>query len=166
MNTEVTAYLEKDHRTVEQLFADILDSNDATRRKALFHAVDGELSIHAEGEEAILYPRARREEALQDLTAHSEDEHQEIKDKLTALRETDVEDRQWMTLLRDLKACVSHHVEEEEKELFPKMRELWSESERKELGAALIEAKEKVYRLAAAERSVVKAEPVKHDFAS
>ncbi len=147
MNSEVTAYLEKDHRTVETLFDDILDSNDATRKRALFHAVDGELSIHTEAEEAILYPRARREPELKGLVEHAEDEHQSIKDKIALLRETDLEDREWNVLLRNLRDCVNHHVEEEEKELFPKMRELWSEAERKEIGEALIEAKERTFRL-------------------
>jgi hypothetical protein len=62
------------------------------------------------------------------------EEHLAVKRLLTDLMEAGVEDAQFEAKMTVLKEQVEHHVEEEEKELFPKVRKACSKEELEDLG--------------------------------
>lgn len=98
-----------------------------------FHALRECLGHHAHEEESILYPRTR--ESLKEETSHAVREHTEI-NKLLAMLEYDPHKEE---SFEEFKESLKHHIEEEENEYFPKVRE---EFDSKQLVEMYQEAKE------------------------
>ena len=149
---EITQSLENDHHILEKLFKDALTTDDDQTRVALFHAIDFELLAHSEAEESILYPRLRREAAFRELAVHSEQEHQEIKQMLSQLRIKGSDEPNWKEEIAVLYDRVRHHMRQEEERIFPRMREVFTEAERTDLGHAVIGAREQVRRIGVSDR--------------
>jgi hemerythrin superfamily protein len=134
--------LTKDHRTVDELFDRFERSSDPSERGELVAKMIEELSVHAAIEEQELYPLMRRAFAEDDLVDEAEHEHAEAKAVLAVLVQLRIDDQHFEPLVGELIADVRHHVEEEENELFPKLREAVSEDELDEVGQRLERAKQ------------------------
>lgn len=123
---DVIALLEKDHREVERLFAKMEKAEQPEKRLELLETLTEELEAHAGAEEMAVYPRAVTVCKTEEQTEHSFEEHNEMRKRLAELRETEPVAPEWTEKLEELKETVEHHVEEEESQLFPKMRETFS----------------------------------------
>jgi iron-sulfur cluster repair protein YtfE (RIC family) len=117
---DVIKLLEQDHREVEDLFAKAETTSGAAKQQVV-SKIASELTIHAEAEEAIVYP-AMRQAGLGGLVDEAEAEHQKVKDLVAQLETMDGSTAAVDPILEQLKADVEHHVEEEESEGFPKFR--------------------------------------------
>jgi len=103
-----------------------------------------ELSIHAAIEEAYFYPEVKK--ALgegSELVDESLHEHQEVKETLAALEDMDPADAAYDQQVAALIADVRHHVEEEEGEMFPKLRSALSAEQLGDIGEKLADGKAK-----------------------
>jgi hemerythrin superfamily protein len=123
-----------DHREVESLFAEIEKGAGGNKRLLVEHVI-AELVRHSVAEEQYLYPVARR--VLPDgdkLADHELEEHAEAERVMKSLEETDAEDPKFDELTRKLIDAIRHHVEDEEKDLLPKMRDACDAEELRELG--------------------------------
>jgi hemerythrin superfamily protein len=127
--------LEKQHREVEELFEEFEDAGDGARKtKArLCQDISEQLAVHAEIEEKLFYPEAKQENT-EELLRESVEEHLAVKRLLADLMEGGTDDPQFMARMKVLKEQVEHHVDEEEKELFPKVRKSCSKEELEDLG--------------------------------
>src|SRR5437870_131654 len=112
--------LKNDHRKVEKIFSDIEKGNG--KRKELFTELAAELTVHAEIEEQLFYPAAKDAEPTRDLVLESYEEHKQVKMVLSDLEQADMSTDTWLAGLKVLMEDVQHHVGEEEKELFPKVK--------------------------------------------
>lgn len=133
--------LTADHVEVESMFVQIESLPPGGSTDSLVEQVVRELSIHAAIEEQILYPAMRK--ALPDgetLVQEAIDEHQEVKETLAAIEKADGPGERG-PLLQQLIADVRHHVDEEESELFPKLRASIGTAELREMGGKLAAAK-------------------------
>ena len=133
--------LTADHTDVEQLFVQIESLPEGEPRSNLVGDVIRELSVHAAIEEQVLYPAMRK--ALPDgetLVQEAIDEHQEVKETLAAIERADTAAER-DPLVQGLIADVRHHVEEEETELFPKLRASVGTQELQDMGGKLAAAK-------------------------
>ena len=102
-----------------------------------------ELSQHAVIEEQILYPAVReRMPDAESTVLEALEEHHVAKWVLSELDDLTPDDERFDAKFTVLAESVRHHIEEEEKELFPKMREEFTRTELTELGKALATAKE------------------------
>jgi iron-sulfur cluster repair protein YtfE (RIC family) len=135
---DVIKLLETDHREVEDLFAKAEANNGAAKAQVVSKIAD-ELTLHAEVEESVVYP-AMRQAGLDDLVNEAEEEHQKVKDLIARL-EADSASSQVDGVLGELKSNVSHHVEEEENEAFPKFRAAVNQSTLDALGEEVEAAK-------------------------
>jgi len=146
---DAIALLKADHKTVSGLFKEYEKAEDAARKAELAEEICNELTIHAAIEEDIFYPQAR--DALSDdndgisLLDEAEVEHgslkvliAEIEDALESARMDGKTDAK-VTVLKEY---VEHHVKEEEKQLFPKLRK--SGLDLSEVGEQLRERKEEI----------------------
>jgi hemerythrin superfamily protein len=142
------AVLEQDHQKVRDLFQEVNKDGDLNRRKELFDKIDTELEIHTHIEETIFYPFLERHDELTDMVAEALEEHQEAKSMLEELEYSSTESDDFGSKLEDLMEAVEHHVQEEEGVMFPRVREVFDESQLEELGQKLESAKGTAHRKA------------------
>jgi hemerythrin superfamily protein len=127
-----------DHREVEGLFDRYEKETNTNERTKIAHAVIHELAVHGEIEELLFYPRVRS--ALSGGNALADeaiDEHKDIKKTLNALDKMTAADSEFDQKMKELIAEVRHHVEEEETEMFPKIRDAMGSDELLQLGTSL-----------------------------
>jgi hemerythrin superfamily protein len=141
-------FLKEDHQKVKRLFQEISASSDRRRQKELFDKIDTELEIHTHIEETVFYPAIEEQEELKDMVAEALDEHRQAKELLEQLETLRADDHNFGSLLQQLMEAVEHHVEEEEGEMFPKIREVFDEDELEQLGEDLESAKGAAHRKA------------------
>jgi hemerythrin superfamily protein len=132
--------LKQDHQKVKELFQEAR-RGEQNKRKDIFDKIDTELEIHAHIEETVFYPALEEHEELKDMVAEALEEHQEVKTLLEEIEELGPEGHDFGGKLQELMENVEHHVEEEEGEMFPKVREVFDEEELEELGNQLNSAK-------------------------
>ncbi|MEJ7583248.1 MAG: hemerythrin domain-containing protein [Acidimicrobiales bacterium] len=136
--------LKADHKSVEKLFKQFEKAGaDAHKTKQdIVAKVVEELSKHAVIEEQLFYPRVRTEvEEAEDVVLESLEEHHVVKWVLSELDGMDPEAERFTAKMTVLMESVRHHVEEEEQELFPKVRGSMGRKALTELGDAMEKAK-------------------------
>ena len=137
---DVIKLLETDHREVEELFAKAESTSGAAKQEVV-NKIASELTMHAQVEEQIVYP-AMREAGLNDMVDEAEQEHSQVKQLVAQLKTTDATTEEVDPILAELKADVSHHVDEEETGAFPKFRDAVDQAQLQELAARVQEAKQ------------------------
>jgi hemerythrin superfamily protein len=125
--------LKSQHRKVERLFSKIEAAKGAHDKEKLFGELADSLAGHATIEEHQFYP-AVRAKRTEDILLESLEEHLGIKRVLADLLKIDAKDETFEAKLTVLKEQVEHHVGEEEKDLFPKVRKLLDKDELEALG--------------------------------
>jgi hemerythrin superfamily protein len=98
------------------------------------------LTVHAEAEEEIFYPAAREAIEEQDLLDEAEVEHASAKDLIAQIEAMDSSDPLYDAKVTVLGEYIDHHVEEEEKEMFPKVKKAKLDLEA--LGEEILQFKE------------------------
>lgn len=138
--------LKHDHRIVEQLFRDYgaaggPPGGDEQRRGVVEVAIR-ELSKHAALEELMFYPLAKQllPEDAERLDQHLA-EHMAVKKLLSELDGLSAGDDREGDLMTRLQREIEEHVEEEENELMPMVRDAADEQALEELGKAIDDAK-------------------------
>lgn len=114
--------LKDQHRQVEKLFKQIGKSKGEQKRRAFIDVADA-LAIHATIEERHFYP-AVKAKRTEDILLEALEEHLSIKRTLSDLLRTDMEDETFDAKMKVLEEEVTHHVGEEESDLFPRVRKL------------------------------------------
>lgn len=157
--------LKKDHRTVESLFKSYekaKEQDEETRKAELFASIKQELDAHARVEEEVFYPafdRAAGEEDDKELVLEAGEEHKQVKTLLAELAEMSPDDRSFDAKMKVLKDNVEHHVEEEEKEMFPKAQEELGRETLDELGERMAALKERLQGETTAQPAAPRASP-------
>jgi hemerythrin superfamily protein len=128
--------LESQHREVEDLFARIEKAANNEAKEQAFIELADSLAIHATIEEHHFYP-AVKESETEEILVESVEEHLEIKRKLSALLDTEIEDETFDAKVDALRDEVERHVEEEEEDLFPKVMNLFDEDQLEAIGQAM-----------------------------
>jgi hypothetical protein len=115
--------LKADHREVEALFKEFEECDDDAEKVALASMICHALSVHAQIEEQIFYPEARRalDEDSQDIVDEAVVEHGSLKDLMEDLAGMHAGDELFEARVKVLKEYVQHHVKEEENEFFAKV---------------------------------------------
>jgi hemerythrin superfamily protein len=99
------------------------------------------LEIHAHIEETVFYPALEEHEELKQMVAEALEGHEEVKTLLAEIEDLGSESYDFGAKLQELMEAVEHHVSEEEGEMFPKVRDVFEESELAQLGKELESAK-------------------------
>ena len=134
--------LKEDHQTVKELFEEAEEAGEQKEKTKLFSEIKAELETHALIEETVFYPAMEKREELKDMILESIEEHKQIKTLLKEIASLKADSEQFDPKLAVLMENVEHHAEEEEeKKMFPKVRELFSKEELEDLGQKLQAAK-------------------------
>jgi hemerythrin superfamily protein len=145
---DAIAFLKSEHRDVEDLFKKFEQLGDGAHksREATVGKIIEALSKHAAIEEEILYPEIRERVEKggddDDMVLEALEEHHVAKATLAEIERLPSEDERFKAKVTVLMESVRHHVEEEEDELFPKVRDMFSKSELDEMGARLKAARQ------------------------
>lgn len=133
-----------DHRMVTELFDEFekmkdKGDEDEEAKQLLVETACAALTIHAQIEEEIFYPAARDAIDDMDLLDEAEVEHASAKQLISELSAMQPGDDLYDAKFTVLGEYVKHHIEEEEKELFAKVKK--SDLDLDDLGDELMQRK-------------------------
>jgi hemerythrin superfamily protein len=135
--------LKADHRKVEELFSEFESARKPERKEELAQTICQELSLHAALEESSFYPAVRAELGDdEELLNEAAVEHESLKWLISQIEDESVDGELFEAKVMVLKEYVQHHVKEEEKEMFPKIRQ--SNLDTVELGEVLKQVKQEL----------------------
>ena len=132
--------LKADHKKVRRLLTELEETTSrATKtRTELLPKIKQEIEIHATIEEEIFYPAfqaAAKNEEDRRMVFEALAEHKAAGDvTLQDLASSDINSDEFGGKAKVLKELIEHHAGEEEKEMFPRARELLGEDTLQELG--------------------------------
>lgn len=146
---KATDLLKSQHQEVSKLFKLIESSKTAEKKRAYFEELGASLASHDGIEREIFYPACEEEMGMNDLLGEALVEHGVIEFSLFKADQS-VDDETFDYYVKVLKEMVEHHVEEEEKEMFPKVEKAFTKERLEELGeemeAAFEEKKQTDFR--------------------
>ncbi|MBZ2206623.1 hemerythrin domain-containing protein [Massilia soli] len=121
---DAIALLIEDHKKVKDLFEkfDKLSDRSKVNKKKIADQICLELTVHAQVEEEIFYPAVRAPIKDEDLMDEAVVEHASAKELIAQISEMDPGDDLYDAKVKVLSEQIEHHVEEEEGEMFPKVR--------------------------------------------
>ncbi|MGV9213340.1 hemerythrin domain-containing protein [Micromonospora sp. RB23] len=141
MSTDAIVLLKEDHKEMRRLFKAFQDAEEgpASQRQKLVTQILEALTVHTYLENEVMYPEVRRLlPDLEDDILESYEEHH-VADVLCAeLAGMDAKDERFVAKTTVLIENVTHHVEEEEQEWFPKVREALGRKQLQEIGEKMI----------------------------
>jgi hemerythrin superfamily protein len=120
MDAALLEQLESEHRQVEELFSKLENAESESEQRPLVDQLVASLTKHMQVEETKVYPEVAKLDA--EMEQEAETEHQLGRDGLAKLQEL-IGQPGFGAAVAMLQAGISHHVEEEETEVFPKLRE-------------------------------------------
>lgn len=142
--TDVINLLKEDHKKVKSLFAEydeLQEKKGSNDKKAkIVQQICRELILHALAEESIVYPAAREAIVDEDLMDVADIEHAGAKGLITELQVMNPDESHYHAKVTVLREYIEHHVKEEEKNMFPQLKD--SNVDCDELGQKVINFKE------------------------
>jgi hemerythrin-like domain-containing protein len=142
MSTDAIVMLKEDHTRVKQLFKRFEEAGDRARKQKaeIVQQILTELTIHTYLENEAMYPRVR--ELLPDLeddVLESYEEHHVADVLCFELAGMSADDERFDAKTTVLIENVRHHIDEEEQDWFPKVREGLGRKVLQEIGAEMLE---------------------------
>jgi len=160
MSTDAIVLLKEDHKRIRKLFKQFQGAgdDDTERKGVVVKDIIEALTVHTYIENEVMYPQVRKLlPDLEDDVLESYEEHH-VADLLCAeLHTMKPDDERFDAKTTVLIENVTHHVEEEEQEWFPQVREGLSRKQLQEIGARMIELREKAPRTPAQPSALKKA---------
>ena len=144
---DAIALLKQDHKAVKALLTELADTTNRAQktRTELLQKIATEIEAHTTIEEEIFYPafKAAGEKADDGkMFFEALEEHRAAGDLvLPDLLKTDVQSDQFGGRAKVLKELIEHHADEEEKEMFPRARELMDKAQLEQLGERMAKRK-------------------------
>jgi len=149
VSTDAIVVLKEDHKQVRKLFKQFQQAGeDAKDQKGkLVQQILEALTVHTYLENEVMYPEVRNlVPDLEDDILESYEEHHVADVLCFELSMLSPDDERFDAKTTVLIESVSHHIEEEEQEWFPKVREALGRKQLQELGARMVELREKAPR--------------------
>ncbi|MEO6626427.1 MAG: hemerythrin domain-containing protein [Burkholderiaceae bacterium] len=119
---EATAMLRADHKAVSALFEQYEKARASARKKAIVAQICNELTLHAQVEEEIFYPAVKAAMRDKELVPEATVEHATLKDLIAQVKGIEPDGEMYDAKIKVLSEYVTHHVKEEQNEMFPKAR--------------------------------------------
>jgi len=146
MENDPAAIIKEDHRKVEALFKEYEGLGDRAHvtKREIADQVIKELTVHAEMEEQLCYPRFKDAFVKEDdkMVDEAYVEHQGAKMLLEKLKVLQPEDEEFGASMMVLMEQIRHHVKEEENELLPAVEKKVAPQTLEEMAAEMLEFKE------------------------
>ena len=149
MSSDAIVILRDDHKEIRKLFRDFRSQGDnavKTKGKIVDKIIEA-LTVHTYIENEVMYPEIRkRVPDLEDDILESYEEHHVADVLVIELAALSPDNERFDAKTTVLIENVEHHIEEEEDEWFPKVREALSRKELREIGEEMLRRREKAPR--------------------
>lgn len=145
MSTDAIVLLKDDHREIRKLFRRFGAAGERAHKTKgeLMDQILEALTVHTYIENEVMYPETRRlAPHLEEDVLESYEEHHVADLLCMELATMSPEDERFTAKATVLIENVEHHMEEEEQDWFPRVREALGRKQLQELGARMIELKE------------------------
>lgn len=113
--------LEKDHQFIKQLFERYCNTQDKLVKQEAGPQILELLEMHTALEEATFYPAVQQ--VNDSLVDECKQEHDQADQLLHQLKGMDINDPQCDRMFQELRDAVLHHIDVEENQLFPAVRQ-------------------------------------------
>jgi hemerythrin superfamily protein len=146
MQADILETLQLEHDEVQELLEKLVKSQTGREQKALVNKIKAALVPHTKAEEKIVYDRVL---AMKDTAAKIDGnegyvEHGLAGETLKKLDKLSANTPAFKASAKVLKELVDHHVQEEERNIWPRVKDNFSLQERAELNREFLAAKRKV----------------------
>jgi len=149
MPTDAIVLLKDEHKEIRKTFRAFEKAGDrayASKGKLVDRMIE-QLTVHTYLENEVMYPRVRDLlPELEDDVLESYEEHHVADVLVLELSAMKPEDERFTAKTTVLIENVEHHMDEEEKEWFPQVREGLSRKVLQDLGARMLEVRERAPR--------------------
>ena len=149
MTTDAIVLLKDDHKEILRVFRDFEKAGDGalkTKGRLVDRMIEL-LTVHTYIENEVMYPRVRElVPELEDDVLESYEEHHVADVLCVELAAMDATDERFDAKTTVLIENVEHHMEEEEQDWFPKVREGLGRKQLQQLGEELLEARKRAPR--------------------
>jgi hemerythrin superfamily protein len=146
IQSDILETLQQEHDEVQELLDKLVKSQTAREQKALVGKIKAALVPHTKAEEKVIYDRVL---ALKDVAAKIDGnegyvEHGLAGDTLKKLDKLTANTPAFKASAKVLKELIDHHVREEERNIWSRVKDNFSLQERAELNREFLAAKRKV----------------------
>ncbi len=146
MSTDAIVLLKEEHKQIKKAFRDFEKAGEnahAAKGKAVDRMIEL-LTAHTYIENEVMYPRVRELlPEVEDDVLESYEEHHVADVLVIELSTMKPTDERFVAKTTVLIENVEHHIDEEEQEWFPKVREGLGRKQLQEIGAAMVDARAK-----------------------
>jgi hemerythrin-like domain-containing protein len=146
MSTDAIVLLKEDHKEIRKLFREFEEAGEnATKAKSdIVARILEALTVHTYIENEGMYPSVRKLlPDVEDDVLESYEEHHVADVLCMELAAMSAGDERFDAKVSVLVENVSHHIEEEEQEWFPKVRDGLGRKQLQEIGADMLELRKK-----------------------
>lgn len=126
--SDVFDMLKDEHEEIGAIINKIKNARGNEKQQLLSRLNDA-LSDHMKLEENFVYPVLEDMEELSDAIQESLSEHNEIEDLLHDVMELEQSSEEWQTIFLGLEEAKETHIQAEEREIFPRAKELMDEQQ-------------------------------------
>ncbi len=130
-----------DHTKADILFGEILGSNDPEKIQEYFGQIYKDIKVHGTAEEEIVYPAVR---PYYDHTQEIYDQTDEVMQMLEEIKPLNPASSQFKAKVEQLRTAVRTHINQEEKDVFPKLRDNFSDEQQKQMATEFKTIKSKL----------------------
>ncbi len=127
-----------DHAKVNTLFGQINSTDDPQKIQEYFGQIYKDLSAHSEAEEQVVYPAVR---SYYSQTQELYDEQAEMKQMLEQIKSLNPSAPNFKDHVKKLMQAVMDHVNQEENDMFPKIRDNFSDEQQQQMATEFKSAK-------------------------
>jgi iron-sulfur cluster repair protein YtfE (RIC family) len=138
--------LQQDHERVKKLLKRVELTGDRKQQKQIFNEIKAELQAHTRIEEKIFYPAMEQHEELREIVLEGLESHKQVRTVLRQMVRISSSSEKFKPKLKTLHDHIEHHSQDEEQELFPKIREVINSAELEQLCQKLESAQRKLKR--------------------
>ncbi|MCF7201043.1 hemerythrin domain-containing protein [Pseudomonas oligotrophica] len=134
----------EDHERLKDILTRLTESTERAvkTRTELLHKLEMEVTIHTQLEEQVLYPAYKEAGGKEELKMYHEakEEHRAVDSLvLPDLKATDPASVEFSGRAKVCKELLEHHLEEEESDMFPEVREMFDQARLEEMGRQMAE---------------------------
>ena len=160
MSQDAIVMLKQDHKEIKRLFADFEKAGGGAlkTKQRLVDKIIEQLTVHTYIENEVMYPRVRALlPEVEDDVLESYEEHHVADLLVMELSVMKPDGERFVPKMTVLIENVEHHMDEEEHEWFPKVREGLGRKQLQEIGDELAERKKTAPRKPTSPRALKKA---------